>query len=69
MLKAAREICYKGQSQLWSMIPAMELMVRSYEAGHEDMFFFAAAPDFQPLLLVQPGRNFAKIVVARRATF
>ena len=49
MLKAAREICYKGQSQLWSMIPAMELMVRSYEAGHEDMFFFAAAPDFQPV--------------------
>eukprot|EP01050_Picozoa_sp_SAG11_P045230 SAG11_NODE_22431_length_406_cov_0.771987_1_plen_84_part_10 len=25
MLKAAREICYKGQSQLWSMIPAMDL--------------------------------------------
>ncbi|MDA8639351.1 hypothetical protein N9L31_00110, partial [bacterium] len=48
-LKAAREICYKGQSQLWSMIPAMELMVRSYEAGHEDMFFFATAPDFQPV--------------------
>ena len=46
LLIKVRQAIHKGQEQLYTLIPAIELMVRTLKTGDESVFFIQSAPEF-----------------------
>eukprot|EP01050_Picozoa_sp_SAG11_P032659 SAG11_NODE_10724_length_809_cov_3.436620_1_plen_159_part_00 len=51
LLTKVRQIIHKGQEQLYTLIPAIELMVRTSKTGDESVFFIQSVPEFDKVAI------------------